>query len=167
MNHDRCQKCQKQPATVHLTEIVNQEKREAHLCEGCAKSAGVNINLNFTIPEILGKFVEGRPGREGTDRKCPRCGIRYSDFRTKARLGCAYDYEVFQSGIVPLLEKVHGSSQHVGKVPQTVESVIRKENELVQLKRELDGLVRSEKFEKAAQVRDKIRTLEGELGITS
>ena len=54
-------------------------------------------------------------------------------------------------------------AQHIGKTPHTADSQIKKENELVRLKRELDGLVKSENFEKAAEVRDRIRTLEMEL----
>ena len=33
----KCQFCDN-PATVHLTDIVNKKKREMHLCEACAAS---------------------------------------------------------------------------------------------------------------------------------
>ena len=32
----KCMFCDS-PATVHLTDIVNKKKREAHLCEECAR----------------------------------------------------------------------------------------------------------------------------------
>ena len=60
-----CEKCQKQHATVHLTEIVNQEKKEAHLCEECARSSGVGIKFSFSISDILGGLMEGK---ESTSR---------------------------------------------------------------------------------------------------
>lgn len=161
-----CEKCQKQHATVHLTEIVNDEKREAHLCENCARTAGVGLKVNFSISDILGNLIEQRGTKEIPDKQCPDCGIRYSDFRSKARLGCARDYDFFQGAVGSLLEKIHGSVQHVGKVPRTADGAIVKENLLVRLKRDLDGLIKAERFEDAAQVRDRIRTLEVELGRT-
>jgi protein arginine kinase activator len=161
-----CEKCNKNHATVHVTEVINGVKKEAHLCEDCARSAGVGIKFTFSISDILGSLAEPKPGKQ-TERvsqlKCPQCGMTYSEFKSKARLGCANDYEVFRAGLIPLLEKVHQATQHVGKTPHTADSQIKKENELVRLKRELDSLVKSENFERAAEVRDRIRTLEMEL----
>ena len=162
-----CEKCQKQQAKVHLTEIVNAEKREAHLCEECAKSAGVGVNFNFSIPDLLGNFMEEKNikvGKKMLNTACPDCGITFADFKAKARVGCAKDYQVFRSGLSTLLEKIHGATQHVGKVPQTADVQIRKENELIRLKRELDAVVKAEDFERAAGLRDRIRNLEVELG---
>lgn len=35
-----CQECNKRPATLHFTKIVNGEKTEFHICETCAKEKG-------------------------------------------------------------------------------------------------------------------------------
>ena len=163
-----CGKCQKNHATIHVTEVINGAKKEMHLCDECARGAGVGVKYNFTIADILGSLVESpkaaRPAEAATPPlRCPDCGITYTEFKAKARLGCANDYEVFKQGLVPLLEKVHNSTQHVGKAPHTADSQIRKENELARLKRDLEGHVKTEDFEKAAQVRDRIRVLETEL----
>ena len=162
-----CEKCKNSHATVHLTELVNKEKREAHLCQECANSSGVNIKFTFSVSDILGNLMEPKVpkgSKETSKLKCSHCGFGYSQFKSKARLGCSQDYELFQEGLVPLLEKIHGSTQHVGKVPQSADTEIRKENELVRLKRDLTTMVKSEKFEKAAEIRDRIKTLELELG---
>ncbi|HEY3226360.1 MAG TPA: UvrB/UvrC motif-containing protein [Planctomycetota bacterium] len=160
-----CGKCSKNHATVHVTEVVNGVKKEAHLCEECARAAGGKFT--FSITDILANLIEPPKGAgkaaEAAAPRCPECGISYTQFKEKARLGCPNDYEIFKAGLLPLLEKVHGSTQHAGKTPHTVESVIRKETELVRLKRELDGVVKTEDFEKAAELRDRIRTLETEL----
>lgn len=161
-----CVKCQKNHASVHVTEVINGVKKEAHLCDQCAKEAGIGQNFNFTIQHILGSLVEPAPKVRATESpqlKCPDCGITYTEFKAKARLGCSNDYEVFKQGLLPLLEKIHNATQHVGKVPHTADDQIVKENELARLKRDLDGLVKSEDYEKAAQIRDRIRTLESEL----
>jgi len=161
-----CGKCSKNHATVHVTEVKNGVKMESHLCEECARAAGGKFT--FSITDILANLIEPvkTPGAKTTEAgapRCPECGISYAEFKAKARLGCANDYEVFKSGLLPLLEKVHGAVQHAGKTPHTVESVVRKETELARLKRELESVVKSEDFEKAAQIRDRIRILEGEL----
>jgi protein arginine kinase activator len=161
-----CGKCAKNHATVHVTEVVNGVKKESHLCEECARAAGGKFT--FSITDILSNLIEpvktpGAKAAEPSAPRCPECGISYAEFKSKARLGCANDYEVFKSGLMPLLEKVHGAVQHTGKTPHTVESVVRKETELARLKRELEGVVKSEDFEKAAQIRDRIRVLETDL----
>ena len=162
-----CEKCKKNHATVHVTEIVNGSKKEVHLCEPCARSAGVGIKFSFSISDILGNLVEpptaGKAAERSASLKCPECGLSYTDFKSKARLGCANDYQVFKGELLRLLEKVHGSTTHVGKTPVTADVHVKKEHELMRLKRELESVVKTEDFEKAAQIRDRIRTLETEL----
>ena len=159
-----CEKCHKAHATYHLTAIENGAKREDHLCEECARQAGVGIKFNLTINDVLGTLAEpAAKVSKASLLKCPECGITYADFKTKARLGCANDYEVFRGELLKLLEKIHGATAHTGKTPQTVDAQVRKENELMRLKRDLDSMVKNENFEKAAEIRDRIRTLEVEL----
>ena len=71
------------------------------------------------------------------------------------------DYNVFKKGLLPLIERMHGSSQHVGKVPANAGAEIVKKNELVQLRKELNEAVERENYEKAAELRDKIYELSG------
>ncbi len=159
-----CERCQKNHATLHLTAMeTDQKPREVHLCEECARQTGVTLKFNFPVSELLGAVVEPKaPSRAGQSR-CPECGITYSEFKAKARLGCANDYEIFRAELLRLFEKVHGATSHAGKTPCTVEASIRKENELIRLKRDLESVVKSEDFEKAAQIRDRIRSIEIEL----
>ena len=160
-----CERCKKLHATYHLTAIENGEKKEAHLCEDCARQAGVGIKFNFSM-DVVGGAPTPAPKAKAKAAKvrCPDCGITYSDFKSKARLGCARDYEVFEKEVVRLLEKVHGASTHTGKAPRTADAHVRKENELLRLKRDLDAVVKTEDFEKAAEIRDRIKSLEVELG---
>jgi len=158
-----CEKCHKNHATIHLTAIENGIKREAHLCDECARQTGAISNFNFSIGSLLGGLMEPVKTPKVAQIRCPECGITYAEFKTKARLGCANDYEVFRSELLRLLEKVHGSTQHAGKTPHTVDAHIRKENELIRLKRDLESVVKSEDFEKAAEIRDRIKSLEVEL----
>ena len=158
-----CEKCHKNHATYHLTAIENGVKKEAHLCEECARQSGGGVKFNFSIGDILGSLIEPKPSAKVSQIKCAECGITYSEFKAKARLGCSNDYEVFRTELLRLLEKIHGATTHSGKTPRTVDAHIKKENELIRLKKDLDSVVKSENFEKAAQIRDRIRILETEL----
>ena len=158
-----CEKCGKH-ATYHLTAIENGKSKEAHLCEECARKAGVGVNLNFSIGDLLGTLMDTPKPQKKTSRvRCPECNTSYSEFKSKGRMGCAKDYDVFRSEMLRLLEKIHGSTTHTGKAPNTVDVNVKKENELLRLKKDLEGVVKSEDFEKAAEIRDRIKTLETEL----
>jgi protein arginine kinase activator len=63
-----------------------------------------------------------------------------------------------------LLRRLHGSTQHTGKVylPPNP-SVAQREERLAGLRRKLSKAVESEDFERAAQIRDLIKSLEGAL----
>jgi protein arginine kinase activator len=161
-----CEKCHKNHATIHLTAIENGAKREAHLCEDCARQSGVHLKFNLSISDLLGTLMEPvspKVSPKAAALRCPECGITYAEFKAKARLGCAKDYEIFKGELLRLLEKIHGSTTHVGKVPRTVEAQVWKEHELIRLKKDLESMVKCEDFEKAAQIRDRIKSLELEL----
>ena len=69
------------------------------------------------INELLGGLLGGSPFEtEDTGLNCNSCGWTYTDFRSKGRLGCAEDYEVFENALTPLLKRIHGSTRHVGRV---------------------------------------------------
>lgn len=157
-----CQRCHKNHATYHLTAIEKGVKREAHLCEECARQAGVGFQFNLSVGDLLAPAPEEKAPKSAPVR-CPECGLTYSEFKSKGRLGCANDYEVFRGELLRLLERVHGATAHVGKTPRTADVHVRLENELLRLKRDLESMVRSENFEKAAEIRDRIRSLEAEL----
>jgi protein arginine kinase activator len=97
------------------------------------------------------------------DVSCPTCGITYAEFRQKTRLGCANDYEVFRKALVPLLEKIHGGTQHGGKIPPQAGVKLARQRELFELRRELERHIKAEHYEEAARTRDRIRQLEAEI----
>jgi protein arginine kinase activator len=156
-----CQRCKKNAATIHLTEILQNEKRERHLCEDCAREEGVAIKAQINLQDILSGMVEAHEtaGREA-NLKCPDCGITYAEFRNQGRLGCPHDYEVFADPLKEVIEKVHGATVHVGKLPRRAGTDTFAQRELLQLRRQLQEAVESEKYEEAARLRDLIRDKE-------
>ena len=163
MAHIPCQSCQKNPATVHLTEILKGKKREIHLCEECAAKKGVAFKSGFSIQDLLSGLAGSAAAQEMAKMqqiKCPICGLSYLDFRQHGRLGCATDYTVFKEGLLPLLEKIHGSVEHLGKVPTKSGESREKGRELMELRQALKQAVDHEDYEQAAKVRDRIRAIE-------
>lgn len=168
-----CESCQQHPATVHLTEIVQKSKKETHLCDACAKSRGVHFKAQFSVKEYLtglGKpespqqpAVKATPTAtpEPTREPCPACGLSFADFKGSGRFGCWRDYEHFRKDIVPLLEKIHGSAQHRGRVPARLGERLEREKRVATLQKELAQAIEREEYEQAARLRDQIRGLEG------
>jgi protein arginine kinase activator len=153
-----CQRCKKQPATIHLTEILQNEKRERHLCEDCAKEEGVAIKAQINLQDVLSGMVEAHQSASSeANLTCPDCGITYAEFRNGGRLGCPHDYDVFAEPLREVLEKVHGATEHLGKLPHRAGSDMTSQRELMQLRRQLQEAVETEQYEEAARLRDLIR----------
>ncbi|MDD4953975.1 MAG: UvrB/UvrC motif-containing protein [Candidatus Omnitrophica bacterium] len=162
-----CDICGKNPATVHLTEIVDEQMNELHLCEECARQKSTQMEQQFGLSDLLAGMVDfGKGG--GTKEtetlpeiKCPACGLSYKDFKKLGRLGCGECYQTFKKYLVSLLKRIHGSSQHVGKTPfKSAKAVAKKKNGLQELRDKLQRAIESESFEDAAALRDQIRELE-------
>src|SRR5207245_6688672 len=94
------------------------------------------------------------------NRQCPVCGIKFVEFRNSGRLGCPHDYQEFLEELTPLLENIHGEVKHCGKVPRRQPQNKQAQNELLQLRKQLQQAVTREAYEEAAQLRDRIRQLE-------
>ena len=61
-----------------------------------------------------------------------------------------------------LIQRIHGNSCHTGKVPVRGEAKLAGKQRIVQLRQELQQAVLEEQFERAAELRDQIRSLERE-----
>jgi len=164
-----CQNCGERPATVHVTKIINNEKKEMHLCEQCAREEGeLSFDPSFSVQSLLAGLLGFGGGAHpaasswsATQRQpsCQACGTSYADFAHSGRLGCTNCYMAFRENLVPLLRRVHGSVHHTGKVPRRVGRHVHVRRELAELQNQLQEFVDREEYEKAAQIRDKIREL--------
>ncbi|CAB1129994.1 Nucleotide excision repair protein, with UvrB/UvrC motif [Candidatus Hydrogenisulfobacillus filiaventi] len=164
-----CERCLTRPATVHISRVVNGERTDRYLCEACAKEEGafpLPFNPQFTLQQLLSGLM-GQPQAPGqprpaltADRQCPACGYRYSQFVDSGRLGCPGCYDAFREELIPLIRRLHGSTQHRGKVPLRAGRQLRRLQDLERLREELRQAVAREEFERAAALRDRIRELE-------
>jgi protein arginine kinase activator len=163
-----CERCEKRQATVRVERVVNNEKTVHHLCEQCASEQGelgVFLNPMFSLNQLLSALLndESAPSRvipAGTTARCPTCGLTYSDFARQGRLGCSDCYQAFEERLDSVLRRIHGSGEHVGKVPKRAGAGLETKRELERLRAELADAVRHEAYERAADLRDRIRALE-------
>lgn len=156
-----CDKCDK-PAKIHLTEIVDGQKIEKHLCEDCAVAEGITVKASVPISQFLEDFVlQTSKGGEHAQLTCDVCGMTFGEFRQQGQLGCAHDYDVFEQALLPLLERSHeGASHHVGKVPHRADKTQKKQNSMLRLRSQLKSAIAAEDYERAAALRDQIKELE-------
>lgn len=158
----KCQFCDN-PATVHLTKIVDKKKREVRLCEACARKhnllpAAPSLDLKAILSMLVGPLQPA--AAEPESLTCPGCGLQYAQFRAEGRLGCPAEYEAFRPMLEPLLERIHRSVTHAGKLPRAVRRQLL-DAELGELRRQMQAAVRTEDYEEAARLRDLIRQKEG------
>lgn len=171
----QCDICSKKKATVHLTEIVDEQMSEMHLCEECARNKSAQMEQQFGLGDLLAGLSDVSKSPAKADDKaalvCAACGLNYEDFRKFGRLGCGECYTSFKEHLAGLLRKIHGSNRHLGKVPgggqaygtkeqpESITALLPSEN-IEDLKKQLHAAISAEDFEKAAMLRDKIRQIE-------
>ncbi len=187
-----CDDCRKNEATVFLKAAVNNKLVEMHLCGSCAAKKGLELGAGAGMFSLSGLFEnlseltkEFLP-IERRSLRCSACGFRYSDFKETGRLGCPHCYVSFESQLIQLLTRIHGSTKHTGKKymrgaeatrtagPKTgssrhqgdVHAQTRRvpSAEIESLKIKLKKAVEREDYETAARLRDRIKEYEGKSG---
>jgi protein arginine kinase activator len=164
-----CSQCSKRVATIHVTEIIGGDKKEIHLCEDCAKKKKLLFPASASVvdlSDVLSSIIQAAGEMESDELHkavCPDCGITFAEFRANGRFGCSRDYEVFRKGIDPLLERIHGTTEHRGKKANGPASK-RHADRLAELRADLKKAVADEQYERAARIRDQIYTLKKEQG---
>ena len=146
-----CQNCGKNEANVRYTQIVNGVKKEMILCEECAEKMGIK-NFKINMP------------------------IHFSNFLETGLLGCAECYDMFEDRLDSVLKNIQGNVKHVGRKPLNISEKMQntgenntkkmnreekkvENNELEQLKKDLNKAIEEERYEDAATIRDKIKQI--------
>ncbi|RSK25517.1 hypothetical protein EJF36_00515 [Bacillus sp. HMF5848] len=174
-----CQECGQRPATLHFTKIVNGEKTEVHLCEQCAHDKGDMFmfpgSADFSIHNLLAGLLNMEPPVSDNQTQhnafeskevlqCDRCKMTFQQFKKVGRFGCSQCYSTFSEQLSPILRRLHsGNTYHGGKIPTRIGGTLHLRKELDNLKQSLQNHIQREEFELAAEVRDKIRTIERRL----
>ena len=185
-----CDNCGKREANVMYSENINGVKKELHLCEECSQKLGIG-KMNFTIPtdfsSLFGDFMEGFTTsefmplfQEMKEIRCEQCGATFDDIVNSGKLGCGNCYSVFEERLEPILKRIQGNVQHVGRLgkitPNEVEEVKKDVNkavdynietsklnnnqEIEKLQEKLKQAIKDERYEDAAKIRDEIKQKE-------
>ena len=149
-----CSHCNK-PATVHLTQIVNNKIIKVDLCESCAQAKGVTDSEGYSLADLLSK-TNLTPEKSEPRITCPNCGLTTADFRRTGRLGCAACYQSFATFLQPALEDMHVGTEHKGKIPKVALSRQTRLSKLHDLENALNRAIAEEAYEDAAKFRDQI-----------
>ena len=132
-----CQICNKNPATIHIQEVVNGKKQSLHLCLACAGKRsfdqaaldGMDLaelmnSLEQSISEmglIPFKDLGGKNGdseKDLPDLHCAACDWSLVQFDKTGHLGCPACYDTFADVLNEKMLELHRSAIHVGKLPE-------------------------------------------------
>jgi len=166
-----CQDCKKREASVHLTQIINNEKTSLSLCRECALTRGFHSpldNMPFPLAEILSGMAQNLASAASKSEPadpltCSKCGLSFDEFTRLGRFGCGDCYGAFRPRLETIMRKIHGASLHRGRNPQSqsltahLEPIPVKEEERLEI--ELKKAIEGEDFERAAELRDKLKTV--------
>jgi protein arginine kinase activator len=90
--------------------------------------------------------------------------MTFDEFARQGRFGCGACYATFRQRLEPIMRKIHGASLHRGRNPgmitaegETNQALPIKEEE--RLDSELKKAIESEDFERAAELRDKLKAV--------
>ena len=157
-----CQNCGMHEAVYHYKTNFNGNVSEHHLCAACASKLGIQPYTGSSkslFDSMLTDWFGSAPRQETV--VCPFCGATERDIRRNGKVGCAHCYDTFASLLNPYIRQIHGNANHNGKAPVGAGDAIRTKRQLEALRRELNAAVEAQAYEKAAELRDRIRELEG------
>ena len=167
-----CEECGIRQAKFHVMTIVNDERTERLLCPVCMAKyqrqlPGLDFsNLAGILNNILLDHTDGREEDEDEELnalRCEQCGMTYAEFRKGGMLGCAECYRTFKAPLDSLLQRIHGNTQHAGRIPGSVRSGVSIRMNIERLRQKLQRAVAAEEYEQAAKLRDSIRSLTAQL----
>lgn len=155
----KCSNCGKNIANITYKQNINGNIINLNLCEECAHKLGIFnsfddifspmvLDLDYILPEEV---------------KCKKCGYTFSKYKSTGLLGCDECYNTFKSEIDKLLPRIQGKNRHV-ETTNRKKSIKKEKTNTVskvdELKEKLQQLIKDEKFEEAAVVRDEIKKIE-------
>lgn len=152
------------PKPILVKKISEGKVEETLICPDCAiytpnlgqvGSAEKHPGLDM-LKSLLG-IVPDTQTSKFTNEPCPHCEITSDVLLNTGKLGCKNCYSHFGEPLKESLMRLHNSKKHVGKFPK---NIVPKEISVEELKQEMKKAVSEEKYEKAAELRDKIKNME-------
>ncbi len=165
----KCQKCNINEATTHITQVINGTKTEMYLCRSCANDNQELFDFNKSLEQEFDSLFSGfwnsphtamsKAQSLSSPKKCEICGMGTSEFLRNGKPGCSNCYTVFPEYLRRPLKQIHGSIQHTGKIPLRSGRFIRISDKINKLETKLSKAIYDQNFEEAAILRDQIKKL--------
>ncbi|MBD3170543.1 MAG: hypothetical protein GF307_13745 [candidate division Zixibacteria bacterium] len=184
-----CKECGKEETNLSIVQIIGSIKYTVELCSNCAekigfispfdkdnlfplddilqyvKQSGDQKELYYSAP-IDQKSSENRQANAKIKKKvrkllrCPHCGMSIDDIAEVGKVGCGNCYLTFHDQLDAIMPKLHGANRHVGKDREFEDLDSQSQKmEKMRLERQLEKAVKSENYELAASIRDKLNAL--------
>ncbi len=168
-----CDLCHNKQASNHIQMIVEGKKKTLNLCAECAaeKNIGPNMFDGAALAELIYNFADVSkaltdPADDMAEFVCPTCELSSQELKKTGLLGCPECYDVFRPFLLEALPSMHKGVAHVGKIlndpaiDETASGRADRGPRINQLGKQLQEAIRLENYEKAAEIRDQIRSLE-------
>lgn len=170
MDPTKCNNCGRETeTTVKITQIRGNQKTVVALCHSCASEMGFHNPLDqtpFPLAKILEGIIDQSLAPDDTDsgsEACTSCGMTFAQFSQFGRFGCGGCYTTFRTKLETILRKIHGNSLHRGRMPRSVDDSTVSVKEQERLETEYKRAIEHEEFERAADLRDKLREIRSQL----
>ena len=164
-----CEECGINEATVEIRMFgAGGEASVRHLCQECAEKLKGRlpqihaVDISDFLGAILDKIrqVRSDASDDEYDGECPECGTTWAEFKQSNTLGCPGCYKAFREPIEEYLVRRNGNAVYVGDTPSGGTTENSDVYRMIKLKESLKEAISSENYERAALLRDEIRTLE-------
>lgn len=175
-----CENCGQRKAEIHLVRVVNGTCVEEDICRQCAEKMmpfhdaeralkmsfsleGI-MNVGDALKSLLFPMLPELYDIEDRETKCPHCGKEITIdelFGGKARelddRDVVFDFSQTGTGMEqPQQKRVENQAAAGPKIENAPDSA---EKELAALAKELDAALREERYERAAEIRDRVAAL--------
>lgn len=155
-----CERCHERQASVYITEFINNQKVQKHLCSVCAKEVQGNVYNDNSFQQFLTGLLklQGNDIKElnNTSMVCPKCGCTLDEFRKSSKLGCDHCYQVFKPYVNQMIKRVQSGDKHTGKVPMRQNQTLELSVKIEDLEQELKIALMQEDYHEAARIRDQL-----------
>lgn len=163
-----CEKCKKNPASVHFSQTVGAKTVTLNLCASCAAKMGLGTPKVAFGDDLFASFplFSHTSVNPEADLVCPRCHTSLSQIRRKGVFGCSECYDTFAKKLD--LTPFVGQGYHGGRLangptsePNNKENETDNKDCVSSMRAELKRALQEENYELAARLRDAIRAKEG------
>ena len=156
----KCEKCNEREATFYYSCNINGEKTEQHLCADCAREEGFGAALDHRPATMFSGVFDSFFG----DIFMPARSMltAFDMFRSPVRYRMAPALPRIRIMIGEPGTASGPQSEAEEKIPEDAGEEVKARREIAALKAQLETAVKAEDFEKAIELRDRIREMEKE-----